>query len=176
MTLAIVLVIAAALSLAVIIGAAVSRGVLSRSIPSARIQPIDIEAFRNLANAADDRYLQGRLPSRSFHAVRRARLRAMIAYIDAAAGNATIVMRLGQAALASTDAATAQAAQQAVNDALRLRRNAGYAIARIYMAFAWPDFGLGGEGVIARYERMSGSAMLLGRLQNPAVPVRLSAR
>jgi hypothetical protein len=29
--------------------------------------------------------------------------------------------------------------------------------------------------VIERYERLSGAAMLLGRLQNPVVPVRLSA-
>jgi hypothetical protein len=29
--------------------------------------------------------------------------------------------------------------------------------------------------VIERYEQLSGAAMLLGRLQNPVVPVRLSA-
>jgi hypothetical protein len=29
--------------------------------------------------------------------------------------------------------------------------------------------------VVERYEHLSGAAMLLGRLQNPAVPVRLSA-
>jgi len=29
--------------------------------------------------------------------------------------------------------------------------------------------------VVDRYEQLSGAAMLLGRLQNPAAPVRLSA-
>jgi hypothetical protein len=30
--------------------------------------------------------------------------------------------------------------------------------------------------VVERYEQLSGAAMLLGRLQNPGVPVRLAVR
>jgi len=177
MNLAIVLVIAGALSLVFILSVAVARGLQlrSRANLSPRIQPINIEAFRNLANPAEDRYLRRHLPPRSFHAVRRARLRAMIAYIEAVAGNAAVLIRMGQAAAASADPATALAARQVVNDALLFRRNAVYAMAWMYLALAWPDFGLDGERVIVRYERMSRSAMLLGRLQNPAVAVRLSA-
>lgn len=176
MTLAIVLVIAASLALVLIFRVAVSRGlqVSPRANLSAKLRPIDVEAFRNLANPAEDEYLGRRLPPRTFRTVRRARLLAMTAYIQAAATNAAILVRLGQSALANADPSTAQAAQELVNDALLLRRNAAYALVRIYVALAWPDFGLGGEGVVARYERMSGSAMLLGRLQNPAVPLRLS--
>jgi hypothetical protein len=177
MILAIVLVIAAALSLIFIFGAVVSRGLqLSpRTNLSPKIQPLDLEAFRNLANPAEDRYLENHLPPRLFRAVRRSRLLTMIAYIQAASSNAAILIRLGQAAAASADPDTAKAAHQVVNDALLLRRNALYAMAWLYMALAWPDFGPGGETVIARYERMNGSAMLLGRLQNPARPVRLLA-
>jgi len=63
-----------------------------------------------------------------------------------------------------------------VNDAVLLRRNTTMALARIYLALTWPNSGLATVRVVERYERLSGAAMLLGRLQNPAVPVRLSAR
>jgi hypothetical protein len=62
-----------------------------------------------------------------------------------------------------------------VNDALLLRRNTTVALARIYLALAWPYSAFAALRVVDRYEQLSGAAMLLGRLQNPAVPVRLSA-
>jgi hypothetical protein len=40
---------------------------------------------------------------------------------------------------------------------------------------AWPYSEFAAVRVVERYEHVSGAAMLLGRLQNPAVPVRLSA-
>jgi hypothetical protein len=70
----------------------------------------------------------------------------------------------------------AAAAQSLVNDSLLLRRNATYAILKIYIARALPNWDLSGSPVLNSYERITTSAMLLGRLQNPAVPVRVSAR
>jgi hypothetical protein len=139
------------------------------------IRPIDIEAFRNLINPAEDEYLRGLLPANRFRRVRRERLRAMAAYVHVAASNATVLVRVGEAALASGDARVAGAAQKLVNDALVLRRNTTVALARIYLALAWPHSGFAAVRVVERYEQLSGAAMLLGRLQNPAAPIRLSA-
>jgi len=108
--------------------------------------------------------------------VRRERLRAMAAYVQVAASNAAVLVRVGEGALASSDPRITGAAQQLVNDALLLRRNTTVALARIYLALAWPNSGFAAVRVVDRYEQLSGTAMLLGRLQNPAVPVRLSAR
>jgi hypothetical protein len=178
MNLAIVLIIAAVLALATILSVTVSRS-LQASRGSAglagAIRPIDIEAFRNLINPAEDDYLRHRLPPAQFRVVRRERLRAMAAYVHIAASNAAVLVRVGQAALASGDTRIAGAAHQLVNDALLLRRNATVALARIYLALAWPNSGFAASRVVDRYEQLSGAAMLLGRLQNPAVPVRLSA-
>jgi len=178
MNLAIVLVIAAVLALATILSVAVTRS-LQTSKQSAglagTIRPIDVEAFRNLINPAEDDYLRHRLPPGQFRAVRRERLRAMAAYVQVAAGNATVLVRVGEAALAGGDPRVAGAARQLVNDALLLRRNCTVALARIYVALAWPYSEFAAVRVVERYERVSGAAMLLGRLQNPAVPVRLSA-
>jgi hypothetical protein len=178
MNLAIVLVIVAVFSLAVILSVAVSRSLQSRNraVLSGTIRPIDVEAFRNLINPAEDDYLRRRLPPGQFRRVRRERLLAMAAYVGVAANNAAVLVRVGQTALAGGDPRVAEAAHKLVNDALLLRRNATVALARIYLALAWPNSGLATVRVADRYEQLSGAAMLLGRLQNPAVPVRLFAQ
>jgi len=177
MNLAIILVIAAVISLGVILRLAVTRSLQARGNAglAATIRPIDVEAFRNLINPAEDDYLRRRLPPAQFRVVRRERLRAMAAYVHAAGRNAVVLVSVGEAALAGADPRVAGAARQLVNDALLLRRNTTLALARIYLALAWPNSGFAAVRVVESYEQLSGAAMLLGRLQNPAVPVRLSA-
>ena len=176
MILAIILVIAAGVTLAVILKLAVSR---SLTVPagadlSAQIHPIDIGAFRNLINPAEDEYLRQHLSPARLRAVRRARLRAMAAYLRVAADNAVALVRIGEAALASANPQTQDAARELVNQALLLRRNSTLALARIYFSLVLPSHGLVAVRIADRYDRLSRSAMLLGRLQNPALPVRIS--
>jgi hypothetical protein len=177
MNLAIVLVIAAVLSLGIVLCLAVTQSLQAKRSASlaGAIRPIDIEAFRNLTDPAEDSYLRHRLPPAQFRAVRRERLRAMAAYVYIVGRNAGVLVRVGETARATGDARLAEAAQQLVNDALLLRRNAHVALARIYLALAWPNSDFAAVRVVERYEHLSGAAMLLGRLQNPAVPVRLTA-
>jgi hypothetical protein len=176
MTLAIILVIAAALALVFILGITVSRSLqISRTPLAAQIKPVDLEAFRNLLDPGEDLYLRRRLPPSEFRVIQRRRLLAMAAYIRVAGHNAAILARIGQAALSANDAHTVVAAQKLIDHALLLRRNAALAMLRIYVALAWPTSALAAAPILHGYERLSGSAMLLGRLQNPAVPVRISA-
>ena len=177
MTLAIILVIVAALALIFILGITVSRSlqVSEGASLAGKIQPIDVAAFRNLINPAEDDYLRRRLPASEFRVVRRQRLHAMAAYVQTAGRNAAVLVRMGQSALAAADPQTSEAARQLVDNALLLRRNAAFALVRIYVALAWPNSGLAATPILHGYERLNGSAMLLGRLQNPAVPVRISA-
>jgi hypothetical protein len=171
-----VLVAAAAFALVLILGFAVSTH-LQLSPGSAltqRIEPIDIEAFRNLISPAENVYLRRRLPAGEFRTVQRERLRAAAAYIKVAGRNATVLIRIGQAALPASDPATAEAARQLVDNALLLRRNAAVALLRIYVARAWPHSGLAAAPVVQGYEQLNSRAMLLGRLQNPAIPVRIA--
>jgi hypothetical protein len=178
MTLAIILVIAAVVALVIILRLAITRSLQARGRASlaATIRPIDIEAFRNLINPAEDDYLRRRLPPAQFRVVRRERLYAMAAYVHVVADNAAVLVRVGQTAVASGDPRLAGAAQRVVNDALLLRRNTTVALLRIYLAVAWPNSRFATGRLVDGYEQLSGAAMLLGRLQNPAVPVRLSAQ
>lgn len=175
MNVAFVLVAAAAAALGIILCLAVRQTFQIKKIssPNPSIRPIDVEAFRNLANPSEDEYLRLRLPPAEFRTVRRERLRAMAAYIQIAAANAEVLIRIGEVALASGDMRIAGAAQQMVDDAILLRRNATIAVVRIYIALAWPNSGFAARRVADRYEQLSGRAMLLGRLQNPAAAVRL---
>jgi len=177
MSLAIVLVIAAVLALGIILRLAVTQTPQAKRSANlaVAIRPIDIEAFRNLIDPAEESYLRRRLPPAQFRVVRRERLRAMAAYVHLAGSNAAVLVRVAETALATGDPQVAEAARQLVNDALLLRRNAAVALARIYLALAWPNSGFAAVRVAERYQRLSSTAMLLGRLQNPAVPVRLSA-
>ena len=178
MNLAIILVVAAAVALGVILRLTITRSLQAKgnSNPAATIRPIDVEAFRNLIDPAEDQYLRGLLPPAQFREVRRARLLAMAAYVQVAGGNAAVLVRMGESVLARGDPRFAEAARQLVDDALLLRRNTTVALLRIYMALAWPNSPFAAGRVIDRYEQVSGSAMLLGRLQNPAAAVRLSSR
>jgi hypothetical protein len=177
MNLAVVLIIAAVVALSLILRIAVKQALQTKSSANlaGTIRPIDIHAFRNLIDPAEDDYLRRRLPPAQFRIVRRERLRAMAAYAHVAGRNAAVLVRMGGAALANSDPRIVKAAHQLVNDALLLRRNTTVALVRIYWALAWPGSDFAAVRVVDRYERVSSTAMLLGRLQNPAVPVRLSS-
>src|SRR5215471_19960153 len=139
MTLAVLLVVFAVITLFVILRVSVSRSLRLRNASTPGIEPIDVEAFRNLVNPTEDEYLHRRLPAAEFRRVQRERLRAAAAYIRVAGRNAAVLVAIGQAALSASDAATAEAARQLVDNALRLRRNASLALLRIYVALAWPQ-------------------------------------
>jgi hypothetical protein len=177
MNIAIILVIAAALALVVILRTAIARSlaVSGEADLANQIQPIDIEAFRNLVDPDENSFLRRRLSAGAFRAVQRERLYAMAVYVRTVGRNADILIRISQSALSSSDPRTVEAARQLVDQALLLRRNVIFALARIYAALAWPTSGLAAAPLVDGYERMSGSAMLLGRLQNPTAPVRISA-
>ena len=151
----------------------------SKAALEAQLEPIDVAAFRNLIDPAEDEYLRRHLSAAQFRVTQRARLRARAAYVRVASRNAAVLIRMGQTALATSDARAPnevrEAALRLVNDALLLRRNAGFALVRIYADMAWPNRSATTAGLIDRYERLSDSAMLLGRLRNPGVAVRVTA-
>jgi hypothetical protein len=164
-------------------GFAVSRALrpASKAALETQLEPIDVAAFRNLIDPAEDEYLRRHLSAAQFRVTQRARLRARAAYVRVASRNAAVLIRMGQTALATSsvrpgnDVRIREAALRLVNDALLLRRNALFALLRIYADMAWPNRSTATAGILDRYERLSDSAMLLGRLRNPGVAVRVTA-
>src|SRR5580765_3432247 len=105
MTLAIILVVVAVVALILILGVTISRGlqVSGDSTLARKIEPIDVEAFRNLVDPAENAYLRRRLPAAEFRVVQRKRLRATAAYIRVAGRNAAVLVTIGQAAVSADD-------------------------------------------------------------------------
>lgn len=170
MNLALLLVVVAIVSLLVI--ALVARSQLQFS-SATEIQAIDVDAFRNLADPREAEYLLGRLSGPAFRRIQRLRLRALAAYVRAVGQNAAVLIQVGQLALNSENPELAEAARQLIEDALLCRRNAGLALLRVYVCLLWPSAGVAASPILEGYERLSGSAMLLSRLQNPAATVRM---
>jgi len=179
----VILIVGAVATLASAAGLAVSRALrpASKADLAAQLEPIDVAAFRNLIDPAEDEYLRQHLSAAQFRVTQRARLRARAAYVWVARRNAIVLNRMGQTALATSsarptnDVRIREAALRLVNDALLLQRNAGFALLRIYADMAWPNRSTATAGILDRYERLSDSAMLLGRLRNPGVAVRVTA-
>jgi uncharacterized membrane protein YgdD (TMEM256/DUF423 family) len=132
---------------------------------TAEVRSVDLVAFRNLMDSREEEYLRKWLPPASFRRVHRLRMRAAQDYISGAAGNAAVLIRLGEAARQSADAEVAEAARVLVNDAIRLRMLAALALLRVSVAGIIPSVGVSRLPVGEQYERVVGQLGMLGRLQ-----------
>jgi len=130
------------------------------------LRPVDVNAFRNLVDPEEREYLRQRLPQAEFRRIQRERVRAAIDYIASSAHNAAILIRVGEAARASADPATAEAAARLIADALSLRIYALRTIPRLYLEMMVPGTGGTPLGVADGYEQMTRLAVHLG-LQHP---------
>lgn len=140
-----------------------------------RTQPIDMIAFRNLTDPAEERFLRENLPAGDFRRVQRERLRATIAYVDAVAGNAAVLLRLGEVARRSPNPEIAEAGLQLVNHALKVRLYAISARIRFGMALLWPGIQVSPAAVSELYQELTGTVSRLGHLQNGTPARRLAA-
>ncbi len=138
-------------------------------------QPVDVAAFRNLIDPAEEDYLRERLPAGKFRAIQRERLRATLEYVRRTACNAAILLRVGEAARRDPNPEVAAAARVLVNNALRLRINAMLAIVVLYGRIVMPGARISVGRVTDAYENLTQGLVRLARLQDPAYVTRVSA-
>jgi hypothetical protein len=132
------------------------------------VQPVDIQAFRNLIDSDEEEFLRRSLPPAEFRAVQRQRLLAAVAYIRCAAHNAGVLVRVGESARRSSDPSVVQAGERLVDTAIRLRLYAFQALVKLYVAILLPGARVSANGLAENYERMTHVVFLLGRLQHPS--------
>jgi hypothetical protein len=140
-----------------------------------RTKPVDIEAFRNLIDPAEEAFLRENLPVKEFRAVQRERLRAELEYVACAAHNAAILVRLGEAARLSLEPKIAEAGQQLLDTALRLRLYALLATMKLYLGIALPGSHLSAGRLVDNYQHLSSLAGQLAFILHPARASRLPA-
>ena len=131
--------------------------------------PLDLEAFQNLLDAADDAFLRRNIPPLQYEVIRRMRVRAALAYLETVAANTAIVLRLAESMRTSAAEAIPEPGQAVVNEALRLRALCLLAILRLRWDFFFP----GGWGKVATllsdYRRLSLGITEMVRAREPAL-------
>ena len=137
--------------------------------PARQIRLVDVEAFRNLVDPAEEEYLRIQLPPAVFRRIQRRRLRAAIDYVSCAARNAALLLNIAEAARRSSDPATVATAERLIDNAIRLRLYALRVIPRLYIAMLLPMRGLTAVPFADRYEQVARQVILLG-IRFPASP------
>src|SRR5437868_4033316 len=69
-----------------------------------KLDAVDLEAFLNLVDPAEELYLKSHLPGKTYAAVRRARIRAILAYLQEVSDNAAIMILHAEQAITAADA------------------------------------------------------------------------
>lgn len=132
---------------------------------SASIRPVDLEAFQNLISPRDEKFLMANLAPRKFRKVQRRRLLAAIAYLNAVAANAAILMRIAQLAQTSSDLEIVAAGRELGEAASHLRLYSVLVLAKLYIGMLVPGAGPSPGRVAERYEVVCNRVSRLSRLR-----------
>lgn len=138
------------------------------------IEALDVEAFQNLLDPAEEEFLRVNLPPPIFRMLRRERQRVAIEYIARAAQNAVALTRLGEAARRSSDPSVAEAGERLVDGATRLRLYTLQAILKLYIGLYLPWPNISTARIADYYERTTRLVVLLGCLQYSSHSVSVS--
>lgn len=162
--------VAAALALAgflfyVVRGTSRAKGTLEEV--GTATQPVDLLAFRNLVDPAEDEFLRTNLPPEVFRRVQRERLRAAIVYVERSAANAAVLLRIGEA-MRQEDPAVAEMGREIANAALRLRLYAVMVLAILHARVWFPTIHTPVQEVSTRYEELRNQFGRLARTRRPA--------
>ncbi len=131
-------------------------------------EPIDLPAFLNLLDPAEEEFLRANLSPQVFRRIQRQRLLAAAEYVRCAARNAAIVVRLGEAASAEASTEISGIGQELVTAAIRLRALAFLALCVLYVKTAIPNSRLSLLQIPNLYEHLLERVGYLARLTSPA--------
>jgi hypothetical protein len=169
MTIAIVFIVLGLLTLVLIIYLAngyITKGGDLEALAT-ELRPVDVGAFCNLISAGEQQYLREHLPPHEFRSIHRERMSAAVEYVRCAAHNASILMRLGEAARQHSDASVREAGEKLLENGLRLRMYAIQVIPRLYLSMAFPKIGPVPDVLADTYDNMSRQVVTLSCLHFP---------
>jgi len=128
---------------------------------------LDIEAFRNLVDVAEEAFLRNNLPRKRFREIKRQRAWAALIYAWEAGRAATALAKIGQAAQRSSDPKIAASGVQVAESAFRLRLQTIGACLRLLTEVLLPDLkSRPVPPLVDQYERASETLFRLGRFSS----------
>ena len=131
------------------------------------IVPVDLEAFRNLIDPQQERYLREHLSRGDFHRVQRARYLAIAEYLWCVAGNASVIVRLGEAARAAHEPSMETQGAELTAAAVSVRLYSILALAQAYAGILVPGLGISVGSVADSYDRLTAKVWAIGRVWTP---------
>lgn len=117
----------------------------------ARWNQVDIEAFSNLIDPAEEDFLRSRLPTREFRRIQRQRIRVARQYLGRVGHNAELMVQAGQIVLRHNPGPQAETARAHVHDAVRLRTLVLQAQFALTLQLAVPGYNARLEKVLQLY-------------------------
>jgi hypothetical protein len=102
------------------------------------LRSLDIEAFRNLTDPAEEQFLRSELPPLEFKKIKRERAQAALAYVTVLSRASLELTRFGAAAQRSADPTLAALGRDIANSAINLRLQTLKASANLRVATAFP--------------------------------------
>lgn len=123
----------------------------------ARWQAVDMEAFLNLVDPAEERYLRRELPAGEFSRIQRMRVRVMWEYLGRLAFNSKLMMQAAQLVQHNSTGEKLQEATQLVATASRMRMLIFAADAYLAVRFLLPHKQDPIRGLVAQYESLTQS-------------------
>ena len=125
---------------------------------------LDIEAFRNLVDPAEEAFLRHHLPPRKFREIKRQRAWVALLYAWEAGRAATALAKVGQAAQRSLNPDVAASGVQVTENAFRLRLQSVRVSLRLLTEVLWPGLSSRSLPSLAdQYERAAETLFRLGR-------------
>jgi hypothetical protein len=115
------------------------------------LSPVDLEAFRNLTDPAEARFLRVNLSPKDFRRIQRVRLRAAAMYVAVISKNAGRLVVIGRYASSHPDAETASAGLDIVRRALDLKLWCALALLKINATAICPTLLSPSNGIVDRY-------------------------
>ena len=128
---------------------------------------LDIEAFRNLLDSAEEAFLRENLSPKKFREIKRQRAWAALIYAWEAGRAATALANIGQAAQRSSDPKIAASGVQVAESAFRLRLQTVRACPRLLTGILLPDLENRSLPPLAdQYEQAADTLFRLGRFSS----------
>jgi hypothetical protein len=119
--------------------------------PARQLIPIDLDAFENLTDPEEERFLRVNLTPADFREVQRDRVRAAKLYVAALSSNAGILAAVGQSARHHADPAIAAAGLEIVQRAVKVKVWCAFALLRLNAALAFPARVSSSSRIASRY-------------------------
>ena len=131
---------------------------------------LDIEAFRNLVDTDEEKFLRDHLSSRKFREIKRQRAWAALLYAWETGRAAVALAKIGQVVQRSSDPKVAASGLQLAENAFRLRIRTLGASVHLLAEILWPDLQSRSlPSLLDQYER---AAETLGRFPSGLVRSR----